>query len=410
MTHHQLPRLELRDITKQYPGCRANDRIDLRILPGEIHALLGENGAGKSTLMKTIYGVVKPDCGEILWNGKRVAIHEPAMARQLGIGMVFQHFSLFESLSVVENIALATDYKKRNLKPLSDKIAKTSEHYGMKLRPDQKIAELSTGERQRVEIIRCLVQNIELLILDEPTSVLTPQEVTELFKSLRQLSQEGCSILFISHKLDEVKDLCHSASVLREGRITGRCVPAQESTQTMARLMVGSDTPISNRFLKAEGGESRMRLQGLSYTDESGVRRLEDIQLDLRSGEVLGIAGVAGNGQESLLEALSGEIISNPQSIKMFGQDGKGLWFPAARTGLAPEFGMVRIKAKRLSSQSARKITPCAIEHLAGLGQSVGQHVFSPAGTPRGTGFAIWPLDLPAPAPHVSAQERKLIQ
>lgn len=340
MTRHQLPRLELRDITKQYPGCRANDNVDLCILPGEIHALLGENGAGKSTLMKTIYGVVKPDCGEILWNGKRVAIHEPAMARQLGIGMVFQHFSLFESLSVVENIALATDYKKRNLKPLSDKIAQTSEHYGMKLQPDQKVAELSTGERQRVEIIRCLVQDIKLLILDEPTSVLTPHEVTELFNSLRKLSREGCSILFISHKLDEVKNLCHSASVLRQGRITGHCVPAEESTQTMARLMVGEDTPITNRFFKAEGGESRMRLQGLSYTDETGVRRLDDIQLDLRSGEIVGIAGVAGNGQESLLEALSGEIVSEPKSIEMFGQIA-GDWGPQQRRkaglGVVPE-------------------------------------------------------------------------
>ncbi|MEX5611680.1 ATP-binding cassette domain-containing protein, partial [Pseudomonas protegens] len=208
----QAPRLQLRRISKRYPGCLANDAIDLNIAAGEIHALLGENGAGKSTLMKIIYGVVQADSGELLWQGRRQLIDNPAQARSLGIGMVFQHFSLFETLSVAQNIALAMGAGTGTPSQLEGRIREVSQRYGMALEPQRLVHSLSIGERQRVEIVRCLMQDIRLLILDEPTSVLTPQEADDLFVTLRRLADEGCSILFISHKLAEVRALCHSAT------------------------------------------------------------------------------------------------------------------------------------------------------------------------------------------------------
>ncbi len=232
-------RLDLRGITKQYPGCLANDRIDLTIQPGEIHALLGENGAGKSTLMKIIYGVVQPDAGRIVWEGEPVSMRDPAQARARGIGMVFQHFSLFETLTVAENIALALGPDGGTPRQLEARIREVSQRYGMPLEPQRRVHSLSIGERQRVEIVRCLMQDIRLLILDEPTSVLTPQEAEELFTVLRRLAAEGCSVLFISHKLGEVRALCGRATVLRGGRVSGSCVPSQCSDLALARLMVG---------------------------------------------------------------------------------------------------------------------------------------------------------------------------
>ena len=257
-------RLSLRGITKQYPGCLANDQVDLEIRAGEIHALLGENGAGKSTLMKIIYGVVKPDAGSVVWDGELLEVKDPAHARRLGIGMVFQHFSLFETLTVTENIALALGDEAKDMKALSDKIKAVSERYGMALNPDRHIHSLSVGERQRVEIVRCLVQDIKLLILDEPTSVLTPLEVNTLFVTLRQLASEGCSILFISHKLNEVQALCHSATVLRGGRVSGDCVPAEEDPSSMARMMVGDETPISTDYTKVTGQSVFLQVEGLT--------------------------------------------------------------------------------------------------------------------------------------------------
>jgi ABC-type uncharacterized transport system ATPase subunit len=313
----ETDRLSLRGITKQYPGCLANDRVDLSIKPGEIHALLGENGAGKSTLMKVIYGVVKPDAGEIIWEGQRIEVKDPAHARSLGIGMVFQHFSLFETLTVTENIALALGDQAKDLKALAHKIRTVSEKYGMALNPDRHVHSLSVGERQRVEIVRCLVQNIKLLILDEPTSVLTPQEVDTLFVTLRQLAAEGCSILFISHKLNEVKALCHAATVLRGGRISGDCIPQEEDASSMARMMVGDETPITMDYAKRQGDAVFLQVRGLSRTshDPFGVD-LKGINLDVHAGEIVGIAGVAGNGQEELLAALSGEdTVENHDAI-----------------------------------------------------------------------------------------------
>ncbi len=300
-------RLELRGICKSYPAVVANDGIDLRVMPGEIHAVLGENGAGKSTLMKIIYGVVKPDAGEILWHGARIDVASPAHARELGIGMVFQHFSLFETLTVAENVALVLPGNP-GLDDVAARIGGVSERYGLTVDPRALVHSLSIGERQRVEIIRCLLQDLQLLIMDEPTSVLTPQAATRLFETLRQVAGEGCSVLYISHKLDEIKALCHRATVLRAAKVTGTCEPQRETAASMARLMIGRDLPKCNHPEAAGDGEERLVVNGLSLVcDDPFGTDLADIRLAVRSGEILGIAGISGNGQQELLAALSGE-------------------------------------------------------------------------------------------------------
>ncbi|MDU8361099.1 ABC transporter ATP-binding protein [Pseudomonas syringae group sp. J309-1] len=301
-------RLQLRAISKRYPGCLANDAIDLNIAPGEIHALLGENGAGKSTLMKIIYGVTQPDSGEIVWQGQALKMRNPAQARSLGIGMVFQHFSLFETLTVAQNIALAMGGAAGTPKQLEPKIREVSQRYGMAVEPQRLVHSLSIGERQKVEIIRCLMQDIRLLILDEPTSVLTPQEADELFVTLRRLAAEGCSILFISHKLGEVRALCHSATVLRGGKVSGHCIPAQCSDLELARLMVGDAEGLTAQYPKVAGHKPFLQVEKLSWhnPDPFGCS-LVNLDLEVRSGEIVGIAGVAGNGQDELLALLSGE-------------------------------------------------------------------------------------------------------
>jgi simple sugar transport system ATP-binding protein len=300
-------RLALRAIRKAYPGVVANDGIDLVVMPGEIHAVLGENGAGKSTLMKVICGVTPPTRGEMLWEGKRLLPRDPAHARALGIGMVFQHFSLFETLTVAENIAL-THPGAIDRAAFAGEISAVSARYGLTVDPRQLVHALSVGERQRVEIVRCLMQRPKLVILDEPTSVLTPQAVRKLFDTLRTLAAEGCSILYVSHKLDEIRELCHVATVLRGGRVTATCVPSDETPQSMARMMIGAELPVPRHGAQAAGAEARLRVAGLSREspDPYGVD-LKDIHLDVHSGEIVGIAGISGNGQRELLWAISGE-------------------------------------------------------------------------------------------------------
>lgn len=318
---NQPPRLELVNMTKRYNALLANDRISLKVAAGEIHAVLGENGAGKSTLMKMIYGAVKPDDGAMIWNGRGVQIDSPAAARQLGIGMVYQHFSLFETLTVVENIALALD-EKFDLNALSARVIEVSEKYGLPLDPKRLVHSLSVGERQRVEIVRCLLQNPTLLILDEPTSVLTPQAVQKLFETLRRLASEGVSILYISHKLNEIKDLCDTATILRGGKVTGSAIPKQETTSSLARMMIGRDLPAYER--SAYSGEKNPVFTVSNLTvqsDDPFGTSLSNIELSLRAGEILGIAGISGNGQVELLSALSGETITAQGTVLLEGQD-----------------------------------------------------------------------------------------
>ena len=301
-----MPLVQLSGITKRFPGVLANDNVDFSIMPGEVHALLGENGAGKSTLVKIIYGVMLPDEGKMCFGGSPYVPQRPSDARAHGIGMVFQHFSLFEALTVGENVVLGMN-KEAVSKNLSRQIVEVSEAYGLALDPTRYIGSLSVGERQRVEIVRCLLQNPRLLIMDEPTSVLTPQEVDVLFETLRKLSSEGCSILYISHKLDEIRMLCDRATVLRSGKVVADCNPRQETAKSLAEMMIGTSLSFPQRE-EADLGEERLVVEGLSVAsdDPLGVN-LADISFSVCAGEILGIAGVAGNGQIELMEALTGE-------------------------------------------------------------------------------------------------------
>ncbi|MFO1316778.1 MAG: ABC transporter ATP-binding protein [Burkholderiales bacterium] len=313
------PRLKLAGITKAYPSVVANAGIDLSVLPGEIHAVLGENGAGKSTLMKIIYGATKPDAGTIAWECKAVTIANPARARRLGIGMVFQHFSLFETLTVADNIALALDAERTGA-GLPDRIRDVSAKYGLPLDPDRYVHTMSVGERQRVEIVRCLLQDPQLLIVDEPTSVLTPQAVEKLFGTLRRLADEGCSILYISHKLDEIRALCHKATVLRAGRVTGDCDPRRESSSSLARMMIGGDLP-HPQPRTAQPGADALVIRSLTLpADDPFGTALSAIDLTVRAGEIVGIAGVSGNGQKELMAALSGErLLADAGTVTIVG-------------------------------------------------------------------------------------------
>jgi simple sugar transport system ATP-binding protein len=314
-------RLELIGISKQYPAVRANDNVNLKVQPGEIHAVLGENGAGKSTMMKMIYGAVRPDEGEIRWNGEKVEIKNPQQARALGISMVFQHFSLFDTLTAAENVWLGLD-KSMSLAQVTERIAKVSKDYGLDVEPLRPVHSLSVGERQRVEIVRALLTSPKLLILDEPTSVLTPQAVQKLFVTLRQLSADGCSILYISHKLDEIRELCTNCTVLRGGKVTGMVDPRTESNAGLSKLMIGAEPPqLQHQASKA--GEVVLAVKGLSVPklDQFGTT-LSDIAFDVRAGEIVGVAGVSGNGQQELMAALSGEDPRGPAgSIQLFGKD-----------------------------------------------------------------------------------------
>jgi len=329
--------LQLVGITKRYPAVVANSGVSLTVQPGEVHAVLGENGAGKSTLMKIIYGTVKPDEGAVHFDGKPVSIRNPQEARQLGIAMVFQHFSLFDTLTVAENVWLGLD-KGMPLADVTRRITEVGSEYGMDIDPLRPVHTLSVGEMQRVEIIRALLTNPRLLILDEPTSVLTPQAVEKLFVVLKKLASEGCSILYISHKLHEIRELCSACTVLRGGVVTGVCNPQNESNASLSRLMIGSEPPALQRQAP-KTGDVVLKVQGLSVgkTDQFGVD-LIDIGLQVRAGEVVGIAGVSGNGQKELLYALSGEDTrAAPAMVQVLGQDA-GRMGPRQRRALGLHF------------------------------------------------------------------------
>ena len=343
--------LRIDGLTKTYPGVVANDNVSFCIAEGEVHALLGENGAGKSTLVKMIYGLVRPDSGSMTLRGQPFTPPEPRAARAEGVAMVFQHFSLFDALNVAENVALGME-NPPGQKDLAARIRDVSETYGLPLDPVARVGDLSAGERQRVEIIRCLLQDPKLLIMDEPTSVLTPQEVEILFETLRKLTSEGVAILYISHKLEEIRALCDHATILQLGKNVGTCVPRETSARDMAEMMVGSAFESPARAGRAPG-DVALEVSGLSLASpgEFGTA-LRDVGLSLRRGEILGIGGVAGNGQDELLAALSGELPSDPGAIRLEGRP-IGRLGPNARRAL----GLLCAPEERLGHAAAPDMT-----------------------------------------------------
>ncbi len=319
---HMPPLLELKGLTKRFGSFTANDGIDMIIAPGAIHAVLGENGAGKSTLMKMIYGVLQPDEGDILWNGRPIELRNPAHARETGIGMVFQHFSLFESMTVVENIAMAVP---KPLTELRQMIREKGKAAGLEVDPDAIVHSLPMGLRQRVEIIRCLLVEPKLIILDEPTSVLPPSAVPALFDTIRRLAEAGCAVLFISHKLEEIRSLCHSATVIQRGRVTAHVDPAAISAHDLAALMIGREIPHPDHPPRKPEGPPALTIRNLSYQPVDPLdQALSDISFEVRPGEIVGIAGISGNGQTQLAKVLSGELAlprGSREVISMLGQD-----------------------------------------------------------------------------------------
>jgi simple sugar transport system ATP-binding protein len=312
--------LELNNITKSFGSVQANDNISFAIKSGSVHALLGENGAGKSTLVKIVYGSLEADDGSMQWYGEKFHPANPSEARENGVAMVFQHFSLFESLTVAENIVLGLDGVQVD-ENITNKIEECSKQYGLNINPHQVVGDLSVGARQRVEIVRCLMQNPKLLIMDEPTSVLTPKEVTDLFVTLRKLADDGCAILYISHKLEEVRQICQYATILRDGKLIKNCNPQKHSKDEIAEMMIGKKI-IKLARENIQHGEHVFSISNLSIKSDNmfGVN-LKDVNLSVRKGSIIGIAGVAGNGQDELMKILIGECPAAESSLIFKGQD-----------------------------------------------------------------------------------------
>ncbi|MEM9135297.1 MAG: ABC transporter ATP-binding protein [Actinomycetota bacterium] len=303
-----VPMLEMRGITKRFPGVVANDGVDLAVVPGQVHALLGENGAGKSTLMKILYGLYRPDEGSIHLRGEEVRIASPSDAIDRRIGMIHQHFMLVPTLTVAENVALGLGGRRglADMRPIKSRLAEVSERYGLKVNPDAYIWQLAVGERQRAEILKALYREADLLVLDEPTAVLTPPEVDELFLTLRQMTEDGKGLIFISHKLGEVLALADDITVLRDGRVSGRSTPAEATRESLAEMMVGRPVELTRTVAPPEVGEAKLSLQGLTVMGDRGTEAVKDLSLSVRAGEIIGIAGVSGNGQRELAEAIFG--------------------------------------------------------------------------------------------------------
>ncbi len=336
------PVLELRGITKAFPGVLANDHINLTLEEGEIHALLGENGAGKTTLMNILYGLYSPDEGEIFVRGRRVEIRSPGDAIALGIGMVHQHFMLVPVLTVTENVMLGVESVKNGLfldrAAAAQRIREISRQHGLEVDPDALVKTLPVGVQQRVEIIKLLYRQADILIMDEPTAVLTPQEVEELFKVLRSLAAQGKSIIFITHKLKEVMAIADRITVLRNGRVVGTTTPSQTTEEQLASMMVGREVLLRVNKAPARPGETVLEVENLEVLDDRGNPAVWGVSFEVRAGEVLGIAGVQGNGQTELVEALTG-----------------------LRTPLA---GRVRILGKEFTSAHPRWILEQGIAHV----------------------------------------------
>ena len=340
-----MAQIRVEALTKIYPTVVANRDVSLAVEPGEIHAVLGENGAGKSTLMKMIYGLVRPTSGQIFWNEQPVEISSPAQAQALGIGMVFQHFSLFESLTVAENIFLSL-HQGCTRAQVSEDIRQCSLAYGLPLDPNRVVHDLSVGERQRVEIVRCLMQRPRLLIMDEPTSVLSPQATDGLFHTLRLIRDQGCAVLYISHKLEEIRSLCDRVTVLRDGHVVGGASVAGLRADDLAQLMVGRAIPVPVRTPSAPGPVV-LKTDRLSLLSEDpfGVS-LSDISLSLVAGEIFGIAGVSGSGQRELVRVLTGEtLLSRADAISLSDQPAGALSVSERRA-----LGLLSIPEDRLGS------------------------------------------------------------
>jgi ABC-type uncharacterized transport system ATPase subunit len=318
--------LEAKEITKQFPGVLANDHVNFDLRKGEIHALLGENGAGKTTLMNILYGLYQPDSGEIMVNGKPAVIHSPKDSIALCIGMVHQHFMLIPVFTVAENIMLGEETIRYGMvldqKTVSRQVHELSQQYGLEVDPDELVEQLSVGVQQRVEIVKALYRNAQILILDEPTAVLTPQEADELFVIMRQLTQRGVSIIFITHKLKEVLAVADRITAMRRGQVVGTTTPAETDEHGLAAMMVGREVILTVEKEPAKPGEVVLNVENLSIVDERGVEVVRDLNLQVCAGEILGIAGVQGNGQTELVEALtglrkrkSGKVVLNGKEI-----------------------------------------------------------------------------------------------
>ncbi len=307
-----LPRiesLEMRGIVKRFPGVLASDHVDFDVKAGEIHALLGENGAGKSTLMKILYGLYQQDEGDILLNGQRIDIHSPTDSIKHGIGMIHQHFMLVDTLTVAENVALGLRSSREprlDLDVVSQRIEELAAKYGLQIDPQTVVARLAVGQRQRVEIVKALYRGAALLVLDEPTAVLTPQEVDDLFVIFRQMAKDGHALIFISHKLDEIFALTDRVSVLRDGRMIGTVQTKDVTKKELANMMVGREVLLERVRPPTEVGNVRLKLENVTAVDDDGQPALRNVNLELRSGEILGVAGVSGNGQRPLAEVVAG--------------------------------------------------------------------------------------------------------
>lgn len=318
-----MPIVVMKGITKRFPGVVANDNIDLEIRKGEIHALLGENGAGKTTLMNILYGLYTPDAGEIYVRGKKVTIRSPKDAVDLKIGMIHQHFVLVPPFTVTQNIVLGMKFPKGilNLEEAEKKVAEISQKYGIKVDPRAQIWQLSVGEQQRVEILKALFRGAEILILDEPTAVLTPRETKDLFKTLRSLAKDGCAIVFISHKLDEVMEISDRVTVLRQGKVVATKKTGATNKRELAKLMVGREVVFRLKKAKAKIGRPALEVENLHALSDRGLPALKGVSFSVHEGEILGMAGVSGNGQRELAEVIAGIRKATSGRVLIFGRD-----------------------------------------------------------------------------------------
>lgn len=319
-----VPVVELNGITKRFPGIVANDAISLKLMKGEIHALLGENGAGKSTLMNILFGLYQPDEGHIKVEGKEVAIDSPNRAIELGIGMVHQHFKLVQPFTVTENIILGMEPKKGlnvDYRTAQEKVRKLSEQYGLRVDPKARIEDISVGMQQRVEILKTLYRGADILIFDEPTAVLTPQEISELMVIMRNLVKEGKSIILITHKLKEIMEIADTVTIIRRGKVIDSIASATANPQILAEKMVGRDVSFKVDKKEVKLGDPVLQVKNLVVRNQQGLPALKELNFEVRAGEVLGIAGVDGNGQSELIEALTGLRSVDSGQVLLAGSD-----------------------------------------------------------------------------------------